>query len=166
MSGDQEKTPDNGAEAESQKDKTNLSDSIFIPDETIALVKGFLMAWIAGTLKIDLPNETEIIQRAKLEGKTITYVEASAEATNLMAAIEKGAAICLGTVASTPEQRQAAIDNLAQLIIRLRATHRLDGTFMDVSVENKIAELRRELDATNNLLRRFVDYFRSGGSSP
>ena len=165
MSGNQDKNPE-GQGAENPQDKKRLPDAVFSPEETISLVKGFVLAYMRGQLEVSLPSSQDLVNEARTMGKNKTLAEAEKEEISALEDIENACAICLGTIPSTQEERQTAVDFIAQLIIRLRSTTRLKGTFMEVRIEEKLAQLEREQDAINALLERFIDWFRQGGALP
>jgi hypothetical protein len=152
-------TPD-GEQSGKGANLGHISESIFTPEETVSLVKGFVLAWMRGDVEVQFPFAEEIIKDAEREGKNMTVKEASEEELSLHKEVEHYALVCLGTIPSTKEQRQEAVNNLAQFIIRLRDTQRAKGKFSEFDIEQRILGLETRIDALDNVVSEFIRWLR------
>lgn len=151
--------------------KSSLDEAkpLFSQDEVENTVKGFLLAWMRGELTVHFPTSDDIHSLSVAQGKPITLQEAKAkehenkkEFTNLIE-------VCSGRTPASPAELEKATTSLFRYIMWWRQGERIEGKFLEYSIEEKMNELERKLEATNRIVIEFIKWYRgstSGESVP
>lgn len=160
---------ENKSEKTDNKDKTTqqsttreLKDSsIFSRTEIRNFVKGFVSAWIKKNVSINFPTASTILANAKWRGKEITEQEASTQEVDGKQTFVQFIMVCTGAKPSTPKELERAISQLFNEILIYRAGERIEGKFWESNLEDKLCQLERGLQITNDLVKQLVELHRS-----
>ena len=150
---------------EQKKSKTQIDSEdadklqmIFSDEEVRNTVKGFISAYVKGTITIRFADSETIRDSKKTTGESID----EAEAKNLEIGAKKNFVrqikIITGRLPSTKIEFERAINYIFACLLAWRSSNRIDGTFMNYEIEQKIDDLEQKLDATNNLVVELVNW--------
>jgi len=138
--------------------------SIFSQKQINAIVKEFITAYIRGNIKIKLKDATEYFREAKFAKREISVDVAIAQEVATKKPFIDLVSVCSGSRQATFEERQLAINELFEMIVRLRSSDRIDGNFMpslSAEIEKRLSTLEQDLNETNNLVKEIVEYLRN-----
>lgn len=66
---------------------------------------------------------------------------------------------------ATTEEQKKAMNYLFQRILALRTGNRLEGRFVEYTLEERLSKLEEGLSITNNLVEQIIEWLRSGVST-
>jgi len=147
------------------KEKTKPSEekregSIFTEQEVRSTVKGFVLAWLKGKIKIIFPTKEEIIRFFK---EDLEQDVSAIEATQVEVYTKKNFVdlilICSDEQA-TPEEQRKALSDLFNAILIFRSSRRLEGEFLEYNFEERLRRLEGGLAVTNNLVKELIELHR------
>ena len=158
MQSDEESRKKGQTEKADKKETTETpeSRSIFSEEEVRDTIKGFLLAWLRGEVKIKFPLAPEFQNTCAKRGKPIDYDEAVQSEVAVKNEFTKLISICSGAKQSTAEEQQGAITALFEDILTYRSSSRIEGNFFEYSLEKKLERLEQGLRVTNDLVEQLV----------
>lgn len=136
-----------------QKARTILS-----RHEVESIVRGFILSWIRGQLKVSFPYIEEIQGFYKRKGQKIDKERAWKLETGSKGQVENTIAICVGTQPSTSAQLEVAINEMFSWIMVLRQGDRIEGTFLNANIEDRLTDIESKLNANNNVLEKLISW--------
>lgn len=134
------------------------AEPIFSENESRAIVKDFIEAYISGQVEIDFPTARAVYVYDKSVGKNISIDEATKIEINIKTEFNKNVRICTGTLESTPQERRKAIDNLMSDLIFFRCSDKIKGSFTEFTFSDRIGRLEEGMDKVNNLVKEIVEW--------
>lgn len=144
--------------------KTNeRQESLFTREEIRSIVKEFITAFVNGEITIDFKTAEEFLIEAKFSKQKMDLQEALAQEVEAKAPFYHLLNVSAGCeTSSSCEEKEKAINDLFASIIRMRQSQRIKGKFMTFDVEEKIAELEKDLVETNKLVAQILLSLKSG----
>lgn len=137
---------------------------LFSGREVESTVKGFLLAWMRGDIVINFPEAKEYVDAAEVDGEKITVKEARERATENKTTFTELIEVCSGRKKASPTELVQATTSLFRYIMWWRQGQRVEGKFLQYSIEQKIDELEHKLEATNRLVIQFIKWYRGSTS--
>lgn len=156
--------------AENEKEENDILTSsteqrpLFSQDEIEATVKGFLLAWVRGQLSVHFPTAEEYVSTEEEKGETITLKQASEYELRNKEDFSNLIEICSGRKNASPSELMEATTRLFRFILWWRQGERITGAFLEYSIEERMHDIEQKLEATNEVVRQFVKWFRGGTS--
>ncbi len=132
--------------------------TVFSQEELRSVIKGFILAYLRGSITINHPTAEAIIEFRKDSGTPITLAQATKEEMDSKVRFRLLMGVVTGATSSTQEELVKATDELFQLILSMRNGRRIVGEFMEFRFEERIEDIERKLDATNNLVQQLIDW--------
>ena len=129
---------------------------IFSPEEVKSTVKGFVLSWLKGRIRITFTTAEHIMEVGKRSGIKIDFEEALlAERTRKRQFIDL-ISICSGAKSVTPEEEEKAINELFYAILTFRAGGRIEGKFEEYDLEESLRKIEEDLKITNDLVEQLI----------
>ena len=140
------------------KPQARIDRTVFTDDEVMSTVKGFISAYIKGTITITFLSMEDMKTLARLEGKTLTDKEAWDGEVEHKKDFVKKIEICSGRRGATEEELRKAVNGIFADLLAYRTSQRIKGTFLDAGIEERLANLEKKLIATNNVVTQLVTW--------
>jgi len=134
--------------------------SIFSEEEVRDTVKGFVLDWLRGQVKINFPTAQELVDKSKQEKSEIGFKEAREQEVANKEQFINLILICSGDKPSSPEEQQKACSALFKSILACRAGERIEGEFMDYSVQERLGKLEQKLEVTSGQVQELMSFHR------
>lgn len=148
--------------SEPKKKGGRLPTTIFSKREIKSMVKGFMLALLRGHIKINFKTAKEIITEAKVDGKKISFEDASKREIAHKAVFLQLNQVCDGTISANNEEVEKAMYDLFDYILSLRIGQRIEGRFYGTEIEERLDRLEEGLDKTNRVVEEFVMWLKQG----
>lgn len=148
-----------------EQDSTpDVAKPLFSKEEVESTVKGFLLAWMRGEIVIHFPTANEYVTGGEERGEKITAQEARARETQNKTIVTGLIEVCSGRKTASPVELEQATTSLFRYIMWWRQGERIEGKFLEYSIEQKMSELERKLEATNRIVIEFIKWYRGSTS--
>ncbi len=115
-----------------------------------------------GQITHRLPTPGELQDSEKEQGGKLSYKDAFESSTANKQNYAKLMRICMGSVRVTQNEYEFAFNQVLDLIFAGRMSGRLEGTFHDYNIEEKLRELEERAETTDNLVRQLINLIQSG----
>lgn len=132
--------------------------TVLSQEEIRGIIKAFILAYVRGSIKISHPNAQTILNKTKLEGEPVDFKTAHKQEMGGKNMFRQLIGVVSGSKPSTEAELAGATERLFQVILSLRNGGRIAGEFMEFKFEEKMSELERKLEATNNLVEQLVNW--------
>jgi hypothetical protein len=148
--------------------------SPFSRKEVESIVKGFFMAWERGDIEVIWPLAEDLHKTSQYlpHGREITVKQAvKLEIDNKQEFLEL-IRIFTRSRAATPREVRWATYSLFNWITTWRAADRIkdnkgnQGRFLEYGIEDKMRDLERKLDVTEQLVRQLIEEVKTGKKKP
>lgn len=144
-----------------QKQETR---TIFSREEIESTVKGFVLAYIRGRIKIVFPTSEDFEIIKKRSGEKSDFKDSFNTELKGKEWFLQLIEIISGIKPSSPDQLEVVKNEVFKLILIFRSGQRIDGLFFDYSLEEKMKDLEKKLDATNDVIVQLVKWFRGSAN--
>jgi hypothetical protein len=143
---------------------TELS-RLFSQEEIHNIVKEFIRAYTRGQVTIELALPSHLEYNLNWGALPSNDFIKMSDALNQRNFLKENIKICVGITKASAEEYEKAINNLFEIILILRMTDSMKGTFfltdIDgrlISAEQKLAKLIHDQEISDKLIRRILDY--------
>lgn len=150
-------------DTESKEDKTESSTkglsiprTIFSSEEIRNIVKSFVFAWITGKITINFESRYEIIKTEKEHGRTMNPDDALKRELAIKSEITDLVEICSGITQSTETELENSVLQLFSKILDYKGALRIEGSFMDYTMQDRLDELEKKVDANSNVVEQLI----------
>ena len=152
---------DEKKEEQIESSNSNIKENpitLFSKKEIDETVKRFVLAYIHGQITIDFPSAVEIKERSLWLGTNISKEEALDQERKYSSEFQNQINIIVGITPASTDQSNVAINKMFGSIILLRNAKRIEGNFMESKLEERLNDLKRKLDTTNNVIEQLVKW--------
>ena len=137
---------------------TDKLQMIFSDEEVRNTVKGFISAYVKGTITVSFADFKVIRRVKKTTGESIGEEEAKNLELGAKQDFVHQIQIITGRLPSTKIEFEHAINHIFAYLLAWRSSNRIAGTFMNYEIEQKIDDIEQKLVATNNLVVELVNW--------
>jgi hypothetical protein len=131
---------------------------IFSDEEVRNTVKGFISAYVKGTITVNFANSESIKDVRKAKGEDIDDNRALNIEIDAKKDFVRQIQIITGRLSCTQTEFESAVNRIFAYLLVWRSSNRIVGTFMNYEMERKIEDIEQKLDATNNLVVELVNW--------